>query len=73
MKCPYCKKEMTDGFVSSISRGGICWTGEKMGWGSATSDPDFIQLSETPAFTASSIPASKCEDCKVILVKYEEK
>ena len=29
MKCPYCNKEMKEGFIRALGRGGVCWVNEK--------------------------------------------
>ena len=73
MKCPFCTEEMTEGFVSTVSRGVICWTGKKMGWGSATNDEEYMPITETNPMTATSIPAFRCDKCGKVIFDFEKK
>lgn len=64
---------MTEGFVSTVSRGAICWTGKEMTWGSATDDESYMPLTETNPVTATSIPAARCDRCGKIIISFTKK
>ena len=48
MKCPYCNKEMKEGFIRALGRGGVCWVNEKDDWSAPRSDAGFLQLGNAP-------------------------
>ncbi len=70
MKCPYCQKEMKDGFVKALGRGGICWVDEKGDWSVPRSDAGFIQLGKAPWLSSYSVPAFNCDSCELIMIDY---
>ena len=72
MKCPFCGEEMKEGFVSTVSRGAICWTGSEMSWGSATEDEEYIPLTDTNPVTATSIAAFCCDKCGKIIFDFKK-
>ena len=63
---------MKEGFVSTVSRGAICWTGKEMSWGSATEDEDYMPLTDTNPVTATSIPALRCDKCGKIIFEFKK-
>ena len=63
---------MKEGFVSTVSRGAICWTGKEMSWGSATEDEDYMPLTDTNPVTATSIPALRCDKCGKIILEFKK-
>lgn len=70
MKCPYCNKDMKNGFVRALGRGGICWVSEKGDWLAPRSDSDFLQLGKAPWLKAESVPAFNCDSCELIIINY---
>lgn len=67
MKCPYCQKEMTEGFIPN--GGNVDWY-EK--------DDDALPLmggmplSPTPVFKFTKIEAWHCADCHMVIVPVKE-
>ena len=70
MKCPYCDKEMKNGFVGATGRGGICWTNEMVGYGAPRSADGFFSIGKVPYLSREDIPAYNCETCKFIFIDY---
>ena len=72
MKCPFCNEEMKEGFVSTVTRSAMCWTGKNVEWGSATGDDEFMALTEVNPLTMTSIPAFRCDRCGKIIFDFEK-
>ena len=70
MKCPYCNKEMKEGFIRALGRGGVCWVNEKDDWSAPQSDAGFLQLGNAPWLKADCVPAFNCDSCKHIIIDY---
>lgn len=70
MKCPCCNKDMKNGFVRALGRGGICWVSEKGDWSAPRSDAGFLQLGNAPWLKAESVPAFNCDSCELIIINY---
>ncbi len=70
MKCPCCNKDMKEGFVRAIARGGICWVDEKDHLSSPRSAPGFLQLGKATWLTAEHVPAFNCDSCELIIIDY---
>ena len=70
MKCPYCNKEMKEGFIRALSRGGVCWVNEKDDWSAPRSDAGFLQLGNAPWLKTDGVPAFNCDSCKHIIIDY---
>lgn len=74
MKCPYCEKEMTLGYIQC--RDGVYWTLKKQLVASLSSlGKGSTCLSNGAADNSNTVFAFKCEDCKKIIIdyKYNEK
>ena len=69
MKCPYCEKEMTLGYIQC--RDGVYWTLKKQlvaslsSWGKGSTC-----LSNGAADNSNTVFAFKCEACKKIIIDY---
>lgn len=72
MKCPYCKKEMKEGFVRALGRGGICWVNDKTNFAAARSADGFFQFGKAPWLSSECVPAHNCDSCKVVIINYSE-
>ena len=70
MKCPCCNKDMKNGFVRALGRGGICWVSEKGDWSAPRSDTGFLQLGNAPWLKSESVPAFNCDSCELIIINY---
>ena len=70
MKCPCCNKDMKEGFVRAIARGGICWVDEKDHLSSPRSVSGFLQLGKATWLTAEHTPAFNCDSCELIIIDY---
>lgn len=69
MKCPWCKNEMTEGFV--ISAREVLFTQERKGgffWAKGKDDIKITQFN----WTEPSAKAYHCEHCKKVVVDYAE-
>lgn len=71
MKCPYCNKNMKNGVIQSPHE--IAWLPKKAKL-FARSDfhPGSIVLSEVSFFRGSHVVAYCCDDCKKIIIDYNE-
>ncbi len=69
MKCPYCNKEMTKGYIQC--RDGVVWT-EKKQWVAALSclGKGAFYLENIPENGNRAVYAYRCEDCEVVLIPY---
>ena len=71
MKCPYCEKEMTLGYIQC--RDGVYWTLKKQLVASLSSlGKGSTCLSNGAADNSNTVFAFKCEDCKKIIIDYRE-
>lgn len=69
MKCPYCEKEMTLGYIQC--RDGVYWTLKKQLVASLSSlGKGSTCLSNGAADNSNTVFAFKCEDCKKIIIDY---
>ena len=66
MECPYCKKEMAKGTVSS-ARDDLCWYPED------TPMEGVVTLAKMSFLTPADATAYYCEDCRMVLVPVPEK
>lgn len=72
MKCPYCEKEMTLGYIQC--RDGVYWTLKKQLVASLSSlGKGSTCLSNGAADNSNTVFAFKCEDCKKIIIDYLNK
>ncbi len=70
MKCPSCSKEMKNGFVRAMGKGGICWINKKVNYGAPQSVDGFFQIGKAPWLKGESIPACNCDSCKLVIIDY---
>ena len=70
MKCPYCNKEMKEGFIRALGRGGVCWVNEKDDWSAPRSDAGFLLFVYAPWLKADCVPAFNCDSGKHINIDY---
>ena len=68
MNCPFCSREMEQGFVQSGTR--ILWTKRIHKISLLPKDGDVLLLKSV--LKPSAIPARICKDCKTIMMDYAE-
>lgn len=71
MKCPYCDKEMEEGYITSDARC-IAWRKERYESAWVSKKSDGIQLSRTFAGAVALDHAYCCKKCKKIIIDYLE-
>ena len=73
MKCPYCGKEMTMGYIQN--REGVYWTEKKRKVAALLAGGgNTIQLGDLTSnpFCMGETEAWNCQACKTIIIPYEE-
>ena len=70
MECPFCHKEMKEGFVRATGSGGICWINEEVNYGAPRSADGFFQIGKAPYLKGDCLPAFNCGACQRILIDY---
>lgn len=71
MICPYCNKEMRYGVIQSQHE--INWKPKKTKlFGAAEFHKDAIVLSELSFLKGSCVEAYCCNDCKKIIIEYDD-
>ena len=71
MKCPFCDKEMTLGYIQS--RDGVVWTPKKHMLSALNSYHKGITvLANGAAQSSSTVYAYKCDDCKIVIIDYSK-
>lgn len=69
MKCPYCDKEMTLGYIQC--RDGVCWTLKKQLVAALSSfGKEGTSLANGAADNSNTVYAYKCGDCKKVIIDY---
>ena len=72
MECPYCKKEMREGYIPAY-RDRLKWIAGKFeGSGTVPIDYEEVWLSEAPLLTGKAAEAHLCPDCKAVIVPVKE-
>lgn len=71
MKCPYCEKEMTLGYIQC--RDGLNWTLNKQPIAALSSLAAYKQsLANGAASGSSAVYAYNCTECKKVIIDYSE-
>ena len=72
MKCPYCEKEMEQGFIQSHHE--ISWKkGDKRPlFGRAQFHEGSVILSELSFMKGSAVTAFLCRDCQKVIIDYSD-
>ena len=72
MKCPYCEKEMEQGFIQSQHE--ISWKkGDKRPlFGRAQFHEGSVILSELSFMKGSAVTAFLCRDCQKVIIDYSD-
>ena len=63
MKCPYCEKEMEQGFIQSP---------HEISWKKGDKRPLFVILSELSFMKGSAVTAFLCRDCQKVIIDYSD-
>ena len=74
MKCPYCNKEMTQGYIQC--RDGVYWSEKKRPVAAISAfSGEMISLSDDEAgpFSGKAAIAFCCADCKKVIVDFQNK
>lgn len=71
MKCPYCGKEMVEGYLFSSKDGALSFAKEVPGvFKNAKKADGFIEVTKLKASHRSSVKANVCQSCKKIMIEY---
>lgn len=71
MKCPYCEKEMREGFLYGSKDGAFSFSNEVPGvFSNAKNAEGYIQITELKANHRISVKASVCEGCRRVIFNY---
>lgn len=70
IKCPYCGKEMKNGFVEGDGRQSLIWVeeGQKRNFLQNMSDENCIVLAKSNLFHKTRVASHYCEQCQKIIV-----
>ncbi len=72
MECPYCKKEMREGFIPA-DRYRVRWiAGSPKGYWGSLDDREEVWLSEYPMLRVQGAEAFYCSGCKTVVVPVKE-
>lgn len=73
MKCPFCNKEMSEGFIYS-GKGDIKWTPKDEDAGIIINTPKDteISLAKLKFLKGCKVPVHRCNICKIQLIIEEE-
>lgn len=71
MKCPYCQREMTEGYLRN-PRGVIAWTpmGMKANVLQSKAKDYQVKLGEMTPTGVTTVPTYYCKDCGIFLMKH---
>ena len=69
MKCPYCNKEMEDGFLKSVHH--ISW-GKEKGCGYQEGDIPLTKTKIETFFRGNFVKSCFCNDCKKVIISLED-
>lgn len=71
MKCPYCKNEMTSGYIQC--RDGVTWTSKKQPIAALSALAVNKQsLANGAADNSNTVYAYNCTECKKVIIDYSQ-
>lgn len=71
MKCPECGKEMREGYLFCSKDGAFSFANEVPGvFENAKNADGFVKITDLKASRRTRIPASICEECRTVMLKY---
>lgn len=71
MICPYCDKEMREGYLYSSKDGAFSFSNEVPGvFSNAKNAEGFIKITELKANHRTSVKACVCENCRKVIFDY---
>ena len=71
MMCPKCGKEMANGYLFSSKDGAFSFAGKVPGaFENARNAEGFGQITELKAGHRTSVAASCCENCRIVILEY---
>lgn len=73
MKCPYCNLEMDEGYIQC--RDGVYWSSKKRTVAAIMPiNKDSVKLGEEGnPLSGTAVIAHKCQNCKKIIINYDNK
>ena len=74
MKCPECGKEMREGYLFCSKDGAFSFANEVPGvFENAKNADGFVKITDLKASHRTRVPASICEECRTVMLKYGAK
>ena len=71
MKCPECGKEMREGYLFCSKDGAFSFANEVPGvFENAKNADGFVKITDLKASHRTRVPASICEECRTVMLKY---
>ena len=71
MKCPYCEREMEQGYIQC--RDGVTWTAKRQPIAALSSfGKDSVSLANGAAKHSRTVFAHRCRNCKKVIIEYLE-
>ena len=71
MLCPKCGKEMRKGYLFSSKDGAFSFANEVPGvFENAKNADGFVKITDLKASHRTRVPASICEECRTVMLKY---